>query len=188
MPERFYWSLLAQANVRRGRAILATDMTSSRRTCCGAPAPPRGSNPMRKHENDRWQADFVPRARRHVFTVEAWWDEWGTLCRNLQTMHAAGLDIAPQIDECTTLLRHLAERSTDGARIAIGTALQRLAQAAAAGQLELLLSDEMREFVASTGHRPFLTRLLPRREVLDAGLPQATSASWYELVPAVRHQ
>ena len=139
--------------------------------------------PMQKLENDRWQAEFVPRqVGRHAFTVEAWLDEWGTLCRDLQTMHAAGLDIAPRIDECANLLRHLAERSSDGARIAIRTVLQQLAQTAAAGQLELLLSDEVRELVALTGHRLFLTQHTPEIP-LDADRSQAAFASWYELFP-----
>jgi starch synthase (maltosyl-transferring) len=139
--------------------------------------------PMQKLENDRWQAEFVPQqVGRHAFTVEAWWDEWGTARRDLQTKFAAGLDLALEIDECCKLLRHLAERSTGNARSTIDPVLQRLRQTDTSGQFELLVSDVVREFVASTAHRPFLTQYT--REIpLDADRPQAAFASWYELFP-----
>jgi starch synthase (maltosyl-transferring) len=139
--------------------------------------------PMQKLENDGWQGEFVPpQVGRHAFTVEAWWDEWGTYRRDLQTKHAAGVDIVLEIDEGCKLLRYLAERSTNGAHSAIGPVLQRLAGSGAGGRFECLVSEDVRQLVASTAHRPFLTRHTSEIP-LDADCPQAAFASWYELFP-----
>jgi starch synthase (maltosyl-transferring) len=139
--------------------------------------------PMQKLENDRWQAEFIPeQVGRHAFTLEAWWDEWGTFRRDLQRKHTAGLDIALEIDEGCKLLRQSAERATGDARTVINPILQSLTSAAASGRLELLLSEEVQRFVASTSDRAFLVRHAPDIP-LDAERLQAAFASWYELFP-----
>ena len=38
--------------------------------------------------NDRWEASFVPaRIGRHRFTVQAWWDAWGTFRHDLSAKY-----------------------------------------------------------------------------------------------------
>ena len=62
--------------------------------------------------NDRWQAAIVPsRIGRHEFTVEAWWDTYATLCRDLEIKRAAGMDIALEIAEGRQLLEQAQERA-----------------------------------------------------------------------------
>ena len=62
--------------------------------------------PMRLIANDRWEADFSPgRIGRHRFTVEAWWDLWGTFSHDLAAKHAAGQDVTLEVEEGLHMLR-----------------------------------------------------------------------------------
>ena len=129
--------------------------------------------PMQRLANDRWQAEFVPqRVGRHAFTIEAWWDEWGTFRRDLRTKHDAGLDVAAEINEGLKLLRELAGPAMI-APVLHGQTDERL---------ELLLSAAVQEVVASSDHRRFRVWHTPDI-LLDADRPQAAFASWYELFP-----
>jgi starch synthase (maltosyl-transferring) len=139
--------------------------------------------PMRRMANDRWQAEFIPQqVGRHAFTIEAWWDEWGTFRRDLQAKHVAGVDIALEVDEGLKLLRGLAERAGGPAAAAIDPVLHRLGDAGTADRIEILLCQQVRDFATSTTDRAFLTRHTPDTP-LDVDRPQAAFASWYELFP-----
>ena len=62
--------------------------------------------------NDRWQAAFVPdRIGRHEFTMEAWWDRYGTFCRDLELKRSAGVDIAIEIAEGRQILQQTKDRA-----------------------------------------------------------------------------
>ncbi len=124
--------------------------------------------PMPPTVNDRWEASFTPaRVGRYAFAVEAWWDEWGTLRRDLARKREAGQDITPEVDEACALLRQLSvpePRQMDMEQ-----------------RIEVLLSETTRAAVEAAGHRPFAVRSaeLP----LDADRAQAGFASWYEMFP-----
>ena len=47
--------------------------------------------PLRQVGNDRWQGAFTPnRVGRHLFTVEAWRDDYATLAHEIEVKHKAG--------------------------------------------------------------------------------------------------
>src|SRR5947209_671527 len=61
--------------------------------------------PLTPLGNDRWRGTFTPtRIGRHLFTVEAWRDDFGTLCRDLALKAEAGVDIALELIEARQYL------------------------------------------------------------------------------------
>ena len=135
--------------------------------------------PMRPTVNDRWEASFTPvRVGRHSFTIEAWWDEWRTLRRDLVRKREAGQDVAAEIEEGLQLLRRIA---TNPASAGVRATLQRLDGASAADRIDILIAEETLAAVDAAEHRPFAVRHaeLP----LDADRAQAEFASWYEMFP-----
>ena len=56
--------------------------------------------PMASLGNARWQARFTPfRVGRYHYTVEAWIDEYATLCRAIRLKQDAGVDISVELAE-----------------------------------------------------------------------------------------
>src|SRR5213078_1413100 len=56
--------------------------------------------PMTSLGNARWQAAFTPfRIGRYLYTVEAWIDDYATLCRSIRLKQEAGVDIAVELAE-----------------------------------------------------------------------------------------
>ena len=56
--------------------------------------------PMTSLGNARWQARFTPfRVGRYHYTVEAWLDEYATLCRAIRLKQDAGVDISVELAE-----------------------------------------------------------------------------------------
>src|SRR5262249_35439668 len=54
--------------------------------------------PMVPLVNDRWRATMVPRRiGRHLFTIEAWRDEYGSLCHALEIKLRAGVDVSVEV-------------------------------------------------------------------------------------------
>ncbi len=115
--------------------------------------------PMRLIENDRFEASFTPeRVGRHIFAVEAWWDEWGTFRHDLRAKQEARQDVTLEIEEGRQFLRGIGIADSGD-----------------------ILSSEIEEAVRATEHRPFLARSAEYK--LDADRPQAAFASWYEMFP-----
>ena len=70
--------------------------------------------PMQLEANDRWRAEIAPlRIGRYLVTVEAWWDEFSSLLRDLEKKRAASVDFAVEIAEARLLLRAAADRAGD---------------------------------------------------------------------------
>ena len=62
--------------------------------------------PLAPLGNDRWQATFTPtRIGRHLFTVEAWRDDYASLCHEIEVKHKAGVDIALELTEARQISR-----------------------------------------------------------------------------------
>jgi starch synthase (maltosyl-transferring) len=138
--------------------------------------------PMRLLENDRWRASFTPwRVGRHLFTVEAWWDEWATFRRDLIRKRDAGQELGLEAEEGRQLLLHVAHGAPEEARAPIEEIAQAVETEDTPGRVGILLAEETDRAVARGQHRPFLTRQpeLP----LDADRAQAAFASWYEMFP-----
>ncbi len=131
--------------------------------------------------NDRWQAAFMPdRIGRWRFTVEAWLDEYASLCRALLLKHEARADIATELAEMRGLIdKALAGRSCSSTTLAkIAAALE--SRDLTAG-VKALTSPEMRRLVSESGHRRFAAQHEPLP--LDVERREAGFASWYELFP-----
>jgi starch synthase (maltosyl-transferring) len=139
--------------------------------------------PMQPLVNDRWQAVFRPtRLGRHRFTVQAWWDTWGTFRHDLSAKHAAGQTVALEIEEGAHLIAAGAARAPtrqQGALVKIAKLLQSLD---ATQQTAILLADETAAAMSAVDERPFAAEFSPAI-VLDADRPQAGFASWYEMFP-----
>jgi starch synthase (maltosyl-transferring) len=123
--------------------------------------------------NDRWEASFVPaRTGRHRFTVEAWWDAWGTFRHDLSAKHAAGQNVTLEIEEGCRMIA-MANHADTAARVRALDAGQ---------QIALLLGAELEQAMQAADQRPFAARhahAIP----LDVDRPQAGFASWYEMFP-----
>jgi starch synthase (maltosyl-transferring) len=138
---------------------------------------------MRLIGNDRWQASFCPeRIGRHRFTIEAWWDLWGTLRHDLAAKHEAGQDAALEIAEGRHLLETVAARAADAVRAELLRIAGRLKAAAVAERIAILLAPETADAMRAADERPFACRHAPDIPI-DVDRPQAGFASWYEMFP-----
>ena len=128
--------------------------------------------PMVLLSNDRWQAAMTPRRMgRHVFTIEAWRDEYGSMSHGLELKHRAGVDLEVDIADALAYLRNLG----------LGQLVAVLAGADEATSVALLTSVETRRQVREAAGR---TRAVRHPDIaLDVERPQAEFASWYELFP-----
>lgn len=122
--------------------------------------------------NDRWRGCFLPRRiGRHVFTLEAWRDEFGSLSHALEVRHRAGLAIGVDIDDAMACLR----------RLGLEDALPSTARPDEAETVQRLTAPELRRVAAARADR---TRAARHPEIaLEVERPQAACASWYELFP-----
>ena len=64
--------------------------------------------PLAPIGNDRWRGALLPkRIGRHLFMIEAWRDEYATLCHALEVKHRAGIDVATEIADARAHLVRL---------------------------------------------------------------------------------
>jgi starch synthase (maltosyl-transferring) len=138
---------------------------------------------MQSLGNDRWQGSFIPhRVGRHEFTIEAWIDRYGSLCRDLEIKRAAGADIAVEIAEARGLLSKTMERTEDGASDVVTSALDWLREAGGDAAADILLMSDLREVMRESEEADFRVRREPAF-ALDMERPQAGFGAWYELFP-----
>ncbi len=128
--------------------------------------------PLAPLGNDRWRGTLLPRRiGRHQFMIEAWRDEYATLCHALEVKHRAGIDVATEIADARAHLVRLK--------------LERIVAALADGDVDqnvgLLTGAETRRRVAEVDDRALANRSEPI--AVEVERPQAEFASWYELFP-----
>ena len=146
----------------------ATDETEWQRT------------PMRLTANDRWEGSFaLSRVGRHCFSIEAWWDVWGTFRHDIAAKHSAGQSVALEIEEGRQMMRAALGRAGDGC--VVQTALQTLETTDGAAAVAALLSPELQTRMRAIDERRFVVRHSPIEVMADR--PQAGFASWYEMFP-----
>jgi starch synthase (maltosyl-transferring) len=122
--------------------------------------------------NDRWRGALLPkRIGRHLFTIEAWRDEYATLCHALEVKHRAGIDVATEIADARAHLVRLK--------------LDRILGALSGGDMDqnvaLLTGSETRRHVAEADGHALANRAEPI--AVEVERPQAEFSSWYELFP-----
>jgi starch synthase (maltosyl-transferring) len=122
--------------------------------------------------NDRWRGALLPkRIGRHQFTIEAWRDEYATLCHALDVKHRAGIDVATEIADARA---HLV-------RLKLHPILKALSDSDVDQNVTLLTGPETRRQVAEADDRALANR--PEPIAVEVERPQAEFASWYELFP-----
>jgi starch synthase (maltosyl-transferring) len=136
--------------------------------------------PMTELGNARWQAHFAPfRVGRYHYTVEAWLDEYATLCRAIRLKQDAGVDISVELAEVRQAL--VAVAHDPSARTALSGTLAILQDGDVAAGVQALISPETRKIVSDAGERPFAVRHEPL--ALEVEREAAGFAAWYELFP-----
>jgi starch synthase (maltosyl-transferring) len=138
---------------------------------------------MRSLGNDRWQAVIAPdRIGRHEYTIEAWWDRYGTFCQDLELKREAGTDLRVEIIEGRELLERAANCADQDERGIVSAALNWLVDASPDAGADILLAHDLREVMYDADERQFLHRREPEFSI-DVERSQAAFASWYEMFP-----
>ncbi len=138
---------------------------------------------MQSSGNDRWQAKLMPdRVGRHEFTIEAWIDRYGSLCRDLEIKRSAGADISVEIAEARELLAKTGKRTKNGTSDVVASALEWLREASGDAAADILLMPDVREVMGEAEEAEFRVRREPAF-ALEIERPQAGFGAWYELFP-----
>ncbi|WP_035715986.1 maltotransferase domain-containing protein [Azorhizobium doebereinerae] len=146
-----------------------------------ADAPDWAEIPMTALGNDRYAGEFpLERLGRHVFTIAAWRDAFGTFHHELDAKVKAGIPVDLEIREGAALVAQAsAAEDTAGA---LATLQDRMARATPEQQRDILLADDTVRLMRTTRERPFLSQH-PTHFGVDAERQGAAFASWYEIFP-----
>jgi starch synthase (maltosyl-transferring) len=143
--------------------------------------------PMRLIDNDRWSGTVdLSRNRWHVYTVEAWRDQFGTWRQGLSRKVAAGVPVPSELEEGWLLLQAAAERATEaGATEDARLLADRLARSrrarSEANRVAPLVADDVQDTARRHADRSFATRHPELKLVVDR--ERARYGAWYELFP-----
>jgi starch synthase (maltosyl-transferring) len=133
--------------------------------------------------NDHWQAELLPaHPGRWVFAIEAWWDQYGSFCNELQKKHRAGVPISLELTEGESLIRRVAHTAPAEHRTEVQQVLDELRTARSDdARVAVMLAKQTISTIALTAEHPHRTRspVFP----LEVERPLAQFASWYELFP-----
>ena len=132
--------------------------------------------------NDRWQATFAPkRIGRHLYTIEAWRDDYASLVHEITVKHKAAVDIALELTEARQYLEAVNAKAVPCNTTALGRALQTLHGTDTEASVQALSAPATVKAVAASAERAFRVQHPPLP--LEIERPQAEFASWYELFP-----
>ncbi|HUD50301.1 alpha-1,4-glucan--maltose-1-phosphate maltosyltransferase, partial [Parvibaculum sp.] len=139
---------------------------------------------MTATENDRWRAELpLERLGAHLFTIEAWWDDFRTLKVHLKKKLAAGVSLHNEIEDGRAQLVAAIPHAEGEPRDALESALAGLDAAADdTAKAGLLLSDALSAAMDAVQPRRFPSRH-PSSFPIWAERLEARFASWYELFP-----
>jgi starch synthase (maltosyl-transferring) len=139
--------------------------------------------PLLRGENDQWKGTFTPaRVGRHWFTIEAWLDEFGGLCKDIEAKQRAKVDFDLELKEAHHLIAKAAKTSKSELEAGLTQLLKQLSKSDSTESASILLGTETRDLMRLAHMRPFLTRYETTLPV-DVERPQAGFSSWYELFP-----
>ncbi|HZY13120.1 MAG TPA: alpha-1,4-glucan--maltose-1-phosphate maltosyltransferase, partial [Beijerinckiaceae bacterium] len=138
--------------------------------------------PLTPLGNDRWQATFAPkRIGRHLYTVEAWRDDYASLVHEIEVKHKAGVDITLELTEARQYLEAVNAKAVPCNTTALGSAIEALHGSDADASVHALAAPATVKAVAASAERAFRVQHPPLP--LEIERPQAQFASWYELFP-----
>jgi starch synthase (maltosyl-transferring) len=139
--------------------------------------------PMLPLGNDRWRAPLpLSRIGRHIFTIEAWFDAYGSWRDEVQKKRAAGRNLTLEIEEGRLLFTRWAADATGDRAKHLKALLAHITKLSEQDRLEFLISDEVAEIATLVDPRRFCVRL-DWDQPLDAEPADARFSSWYELFP-----
>ncbi|MGR3582756.1 MAG: maltotransferase domain-containing protein, partial [Pseudooceanicola nanhaiensis] len=131
---------------------------------------------MRHIDNDMWGADVrfgKPGPAR--FHVVAWRDVFATWRRDTLKKLGAQQDVSVELQELSIMLAGMKARRGEGDRI------KALRNAARRADMDTILSEETRDYMAANGPRASLTRT--RGQEVRVSRERAAFSAWYELFP-----
>ena len=128
------------------------------------------------------RASCRQRIGRHRFTVQAWWDAWGTFRHDLSAKFAAVQNVTLEIEEGRRMIKAAVARAPTCQSGALPAIAKRMQSLDAAAQVALLLAEDTAAAMHALDDRPFARRTCSGG-ALDAERPQAGFASWYEMFP-----
>ena len=138
--------------------------------------------PLASLGNDRWQGAFTPRrVGAHLFTVEAWRDDYASLVHEIEVKHRAGLNIASELTEARRYLEAVNARAVPCNTTTLGKAIRTLQDGDFGASVHVLAEPDTVRAVANSAERSFRVQHEP--VPLEVERPQAAFASWYELFP-----
>jgi starch synthase (maltosyl-transferring) len=137
---------------------------------------------LRQVGNDRWQGEFAPtRVGRHLFTVEAWRDDYASMAHEIEVKHEAGVDISTELLETQRYLETVRRRAVPCNSTAIDNVLRKFVIGEVGDKVQGIIEPSTIRAVANSAERAFAIQHDPIP--LDVERPQAAFASWYELFP-----
>src|SRR6266700_4418333 len=129
--------------------------------------------------NDRWTGRFpLARLGRHLFTVLAWKDHFGTFAEELEKKHAAGVPVDLELEEGCRLIADCAAQSNGGVGRSLAGLAKKLKEADPQERRRLLLAPATANLMASARIRPHACRH-PHNFPVEAERRAAAFASWY---------
>jgi starch synthase (maltosyl-transferring) len=133
--------------------------------------------PLTLINNDRWRAQIpLERLGRHLFTITAWRDAYGSFVDEVRKKHAAGIATPLELREGLALVEAAARTNTK-----LRLVLEHLREAPDETLRETLLSERVIAVMRHAAPRNFFAR--SHDIVLDAERQGASFASWYEIFP-----
>jgi starch synthase (maltosyl-transferring) len=134
--------------------------------------------PMRHHENDRWSGSFpLLENARYEYTIEAWFDEFGTWRRDVGKKVDAGQDVALELIEGRRIVEGAAERSKDKR---LKETLAGFDASGYEGRLALLRSREVLELMSRHPDRS-ASATYPKILQVVVDRERARYGAWYEM-------
>ena len=133
--------------------------------------------------NDRWTTAILPdRIGRYEYTIAAWWDRYGSFCRDLKVKRDAKLDVGLELVEGQELLQLSLGRIEGDEREVIAAALSWLNDASADEKADILLAHDLQEVMYDAEEHQFFFRHSPPLTI-EVESSKAIFAAWYELFP-----
>jgi starch synthase (maltosyl-transferring) len=137
--------------------------------------------PMAELGNDAFAGSFrVTQLGRHLYTVHAWLDRFGSWRRDLEKRVAAGQEIAVDLEIGRRLVQAATGTATGADRSALDAALTGLARPETA--TEQALAPALAELMRRAAARDFAVEL-PTPLAVTVDRARAGFSAWYELFP-----
>jgi starch synthase (maltosyl-transferring) len=137
--------------------------------------------PMIDRGNDLWRAEFeVGPPGTYQFTIEGWIDRYCTWLHGLEKRHAAGQDLAVEVEVGAGFIRAAAQRASGEDAQALLGAAERLGSAN--GEAAVALASSVAPMVIAHQDREPVRRYERELEVL-VERERAAAGAWYEFFP-----